>query len=40
MGEGEWEIRVSSYGMNSRDERHSIENIVDYIVAVCYGDRW
>ena len=41
MGEGEWEIQASSYGMNkSREERYSIGNIVNGIVIALYGDRW
>ena len=41
MGEGEWEIQTFGYGMNkSRDERHSIGNIVSGIIIAVYADRW
>ena len=36
MGEGEWEVQASSYGLNeSGDERHSIGSIVDGTVSRC-----
>ena len=37
MGEGEWEIQSSSYGL---DKRYSIGNIVNGIVIVLYGEGW
>ena len=42
MGEGEWEIQVSSYGMNKSQKykRHSRENIVSGSVTALYDDRW
>ena len=40
MGEGEWEIQASSYGISHGNKRHSIRNRVDDIIIALYGDRW
>ena len=42
MSEGEWEIQVSSYGMNKNhgNKGYNIENIVSDIVIMVYCDKW
>lgn len=40
MGEREWEIEASSYGMNMSQEKKSIQNTINCITIALYGDRW
>ena len=37
MGEGEWKVQASSYGIRQGNKRHNIRNIVNNIVMVTDG---
>lgn len=41
VDEGEWEVQMSSCGMNSHGKkRHNIKNTVNALVRASHGDRW